>query len=101
MAGAKHYKRGHKMKNQVIVVSWKIARETYEHFFHTEMLGSMTYHEAVAAVVEKIGFDTLKLWLNENHDELDQEEMIKKIHGIDRHKKYSTISVLNREGQET
>ena len=26
--------------------------------------------------------------------------MIKKIHGIDRHKKYSTISVLNREGQE-
>ena len=26
--------------------------------------------------------------------------MIEKIHGIDRHKKYSTISVLNREGQE-
>ena len=30
----------------------------------------------------------------------EEEEMIKKIHGIDRHKKYSTISVLNREGQE-
>ena len=30
----------------------------------------------------------------------EEEEMIKKIHGIDRHKKYSTISALNREGQE-
>ena len=30
----------------------------------------------------------------------EEEEMIKKIHGIDRHKKYSTISTLNREGQE-
>ena len=29
-----------------------------------------------------------------------EKNMISRFHGIDRHKKYSTISVLNREGQE-
>ena len=31
---------------------------------------------------------------------IEEEIMIQKFHGLDRHKKHSTISVLNREGQE-
>ena len=29
-----------------------------------------------------------------------EEKVIERFHGVDRHKKFSTISVVNREGQE-
>jgi transposase len=40
---------------------------------------------------------TLFLFLS---PEVKEEKMIQRFHGIDRHKRFSTISVLNREGQE-
>jgi hypothetical protein len=40
---------------------------------------------------------TLFLFLS---PEAKEEKMIQRFHGIDRHKRFSTISVLNREGQE-
>jgi hypothetical protein len=30
----------------------------------------------------------------------EEERMIERVHGIDRHKQFSTISVLNRQGEE-
>jgi transposase len=40
---------------------------------------------------------TLGLFLPPN---VKEEKVIERFHGIDRHKKFSTISVTNREGQE-
>jgi len=31
---------------------------------------------------------------------LSEERMIERVYGIDRHKQFSTISVLNRQGEE-
>jgi len=36
--------------------------------------------------------------LSEGNEE--EERMIERVHGIDRHKQFSTISVLNRQGEE-
>jgi hypothetical protein len=33
--------------------------------------------------------------------EEEEETMVTRFHGIDRHKKYSTISVFDRDGRET
>ena len=33
--------------------------------------------------------------------ENEEETMVTRFHGVDRHKKYSTVSVLDREGRET
>jgi hypothetical protein len=33
-----------------------------------------------------------------HHGILSEERMIERVHGIDRHKSFSTISVLNRQG---
>jgi hypothetical protein len=35
-----------------------------------------------------------------SHGNEEEERMIERVHGIDRHKQFSTISVLNRQGEE-
>jgi hypothetical protein len=40
---------------------------------------------------------TLGLFLPPN---VKEEKVIQRFHGVNRHKKFSTISVVNREGQE-
>jgi hypothetical protein len=38
--------------------------------------------------------------LSHGNEEEEEERMIERVHGIDRHKSFSTISVLNRQGEE-
>ena len=40
----------------------------------------------------------LSSWLSHGNEE--EESMLERVHGIDRHKLFSTISVLNRQGEE-
>lgn len=35
-----------------------------------------------------------------SHGNEEEERMIERVHGIDRHKQFSTISVPNRQGEE-
>ena len=52
-------------------------------------------------IVEWMQRTTIKVSspLSEGNEE-KEERMIERVHGIDRHKQFSTISVLNRQGEE-
>jgi hypothetical protein len=43
--------------------------------------------------------DILSSSLSHGNEE-EEERMIERVHGIDRHKQFSTISLLNRQGEE-